>query len=104
METQKRRVRKSERDVNTHVFANMAGYANTVLLGSGPEAEALQAALAEARPDKSNDPVSAEELTTFAKTQLYDKSGVCLSFFEKKKAECAYTLKGNALNAAKPLT
>ena len=68
METQKRRVRKSERDANTHVFANMAGYANTVLLGSGPEAETLQAALAEARPDKSNDPVSAEELTTFAKS------------------------------------
>ena len=68
METQKRRVRKSERDVNTHVFANMAGYANTVLLGSGPEADALQATLAEARPGKSNDPVSAEELTTFAKS------------------------------------
>ena len=68
METQRRRVKKSERDVNTHVFANMAGYANTVLLGTGPEAEALQAALAEARPDKSSDPVSAEELTTFAKS------------------------------------
>lgn len=68
METQRRRVKKSERDVNTHVFANMAGYANTVLLGTGPEAEALQTALAEARPDKSSDPVSAEELTTFAKS------------------------------------
>ena len=54
--------------MNTHVFANMAGYANTVLLGTGPEAEALQAALAEARPNKSSDPVSAEELTTFAKS------------------------------------
>ena len=68
METQRRRVKKSERDVNTHVFANMAGYANTVLLGTGPEAEVLQTALAEARPDKSSDPVSAEELTVFAKS------------------------------------
>jgi len=68
IEIQMKRVKKCERDVNSHIFASMAGYCNTILHPSNSNSKVFNAALSEARSLDSKEPVTAEELTTFAKS------------------------------------
>lgn len=68
IEIQKKRVKKCERDANSHIFASMAGYCNTILHPSNSNSKVFHAALSQARSRDSEEPVTAEELTTFAKS------------------------------------
>eukprot|EP00957_Ditylum_brightwellii_P102728 7829319-Ditylum_brightwellii.AAC.1 len=71
LETQRKRLAKSERDVAEHIFERIATAANNAMKGSSLEADVLRAVLASTRREGStnNDaPLTAEELTKFAKS------------------------------------
>uniref|UniRef100_A0A6U3RH20 ATP-dependent RNA helicase Ski2/MTR4 C-terminal domain-containing protein n=1 Tax=Ditylum brightwellii TaxID=49249 RepID=A0A6U3RH20_9STRA len=71
LETQRKRLAKSERDVAEHIFERIATAANNAMKGSSLEADVLRAALVSTRREGSmnNDaPLTAEELTKFAKS------------------------------------
>ena len=78
IETQRKRVLKTEKEITKHPFTSIAAFANKIMQDSSPEGSALLEALKSARASNQDDdiwdgPLQAEELSVYAKSALIMK-------------------------------